>query len=154
MLELASKLLTHRVALSYNHFMRTILHIDMDAFFAAIEEGRRPELVGKPVVVGGNGDPNTRGVVSTANYEARKFGIRSAMPLREAYRRCPSAVFLAVDYAEYSRVSRDMIKVLESFSDKIETVGLDEAFMDITDSHLGTPEENRRMLKAAIGQAS
>ena len=129
---------------------RTILHIDMDAFFAAIEERRHPELVGKPVVVGGNGDPNTRGVVSTANYEARKYGIRSAMPLKEAYRRCPDAVFLAVDYAEYSRVSRDIMKILESFSDKIETVGLDEAFMVITGSTLGSPEEIGHMLKAAI----
>lgn len=130
--------------------MRTILHVDMDAFFAAIEEKRRPELAGRPVVVGGSGDPNTRGVVSTANYEARKYGIRSAMPLKEAYRRCPDAVFLPVDYREYQRVSERLMEVLAGFSDVIESVGLDEAFMDITDSPLGTPEEIGRKLKERI----
>lgn len=132
--------------------MRTILHVDMDAFFAAIEERRRPELAGRPVVVGGHGDPNSRGVVSTANYAARRFGIRSAMPLREAYRRCPEAVFLAVDYAEYSRVSRELMEILSGFSDKVESVGLDEAFIDITDSPLGAPEEIGRELKARISE--
>ena len=85
--------------------MRRILHIDMDAFFAAVEEKRHAELIGKPVVIGGMGDPRRRGVVSTASYEARKFGIHSAMPLRTAYKLCPDAIFLPVDYAEYSRVS-------------------------------------------------
>ncbi len=130
--------------------MRTILHIDMDAFFAAIEELRHPELKGRPLVIGGNGDPNTRGVVSTANYAAREFGIHSAMPLREAYRRCPSCVFLPVDYAEYSRASREMMEVLREFGCAIEEVGIDEAFMDITDSPLGTPEDIGRKLKERI----
>ncbi len=130
--------------------MRTILHVDMDAFFAAIEEKRRPELKGRPVVVGGSGDPNTRGVVSTANYEARKYGIRSAMPLKEAFRRCPEAVFLPVDYREYQHVSEGLIEVLSGFSDTIESIGLDEAFLDITGSTLGTPEEIARLLKSRI----
>ncbi len=130
--------------------MRTILHIDMDAFFAAIEERRRPELEGCPLVIGGNGDPNTRGVVSTANYAARKFGIHSAMPLKEAFRRCPKCVFLPVDYAEYSRVSKEIMEVLKEFSCTIEEVGIDEAFMDITDSPMGTPLEIGGKLKARI----
>jgi DNA polymerase-4 len=134
--------------------MRTILHFDMDAFFAAIEEKRRPELKGKPVVVGGSGDPNSRGVVSTSNYEARKYGIRSAMPLKEAHRRCPSCIFLPVDYAEYSRISRDIMAVLGEFSGTVEQVGIDEAFIDITDSPLGTPEEIGRKLKARIKEVS
>ncbi len=73
----------------------------MDAFFAAVEQKRRPELIGKPVVIGGSGDPTKRGVVATASYEARKFGIHSAMPLKTAYSLCPKAVFLPVDYEAY-----------------------------------------------------
>lgn len=75
---------------------RRILHIDMDAFFAAVEERRNSALIGKPVVIGGMGDPTKRGVVSTANYDARKYGVHSAMPLRTAYKLCPHAVFLPV----------------------------------------------------------
>ena len=86
--------------------MRRILHIDMDAFFAAVEQKRHPQLIGKAVVIGGNGDPTKRGVVSTASYEARKYGVHSAMPLRTAYNLCPDAVFLPVDYHEYVRVSK------------------------------------------------
>jgi DNA polymerase-4 len=84
---------------------RRILHIDMDAFFAAVEQKRRPELKGKPVVIGGMGDPSRRGVVSTANYEARKYGIHSAMPMKTAYKLCPHAVFLPVDYEAYAAAS-------------------------------------------------
>lgn len=112
--------------------MRRILHLDMDAFFAAVEQKRRPELVGKPVVIGGGGDPTQRGVVSTASYEARKFGVHSAMPLRTAHKLCPHAVFLPVDYGEYSRVSRQVKEVLREFSPVMEDVGIDEAFLDIS----------------------
>ena len=111
---------------------RRILHIDMDAFFAAVEQKRRPELAGKPVVIGGGGDPSARGVVSTASYEARKFGIHSAMPLRTAYKLCPEAIFLPVDYREYSRVSAIIKNVLRKFSPVMEDVGIDEAFLDIS----------------------
>src|SRR5512137_2067330 len=99
---------------------RRILHIDMDAFFAAVEQKRRPELIGKPLVIGGDGDPTHRGVVSTASYEARKFGIHSAMPLRTAYRLCPQAVFLPVDYDEYLRCSALFKTVLRRFSAAME----------------------------------
>jgi DNA polymerase-4 len=112
--------------------MRRILHIDMDAFFAAVEQKRHPELIGKPVVIGGGGDPSQRGVVSTASYEARKFGVHSAMPLRTAYKLCPDAVFLPVDYREYSRVSRTIKDSLREFSAAMEDVGIDEAFLDIS----------------------
>ena len=80
---------------------RSIIHIDMDAFFASVELKKRPEMKGKPVIVGGDGDPTKRGVVSAASYEARKFGVRSGMPLRTAYKRCPQAVFLPVDFETY-----------------------------------------------------
>src|SRR5512141_94167 len=113
--------------------MRVIFHIDMDAFFASVEEKRAPEIIGKPVVIGGSGDPTQRGVVSTASYEARKFGIHSAMPLRSAYKLCPHAVFLPVDYHEYSRVSHIIKDILGEFSPLMEDVGIDEAFLDITD---------------------
>jgi DNA polymerase-4 len=119
--------------------MRRILHIDMDAFFSSVEQKRHPELVGKPVVVGGGGDPTKRGVVSTASYEARKFGIHSAMPLRTAYKLCPDAVFLPVDYEEYSRVSERIKEILREFTLIIEDVGIDEAFLDI--SSIDKPSE-------------
>jgi DNA polymerase-4 len=112
--------------------MRRILHIDMDAFFSSVEQKRHPELIGKPVVVGGGGDPTKRGVVSTASYEARKFGIHSAMPLRTAHKLCPDTVFLPVDYEEYSRVSEKIKEVLGEFSPIVEDVGIDEAFLDIS----------------------
>ena len=91
------------------------------------------------MVVGGEGDPTKRGVVSTASYEARKFGIHSAMPLRTAYRLCPDAVFLPVDYEEYSRVSEEVKAMFRQFSPEIEDVGIDEAFLDI--SSIESPSE-------------
>jgi len=112
----------------------------MDAFFAAVEQKRHPELKGKPVVIGGSGDPAARGVVSTANYEARKYGIHSAMPLKTAYKLCPNAVFLPVDMDEYARVSGIIKNVLRQFSPVMEDVGIDEAFLDL--SEIDKPSED------------
>lgn len=111
---------------------RRILHIDMDAFFAAVEQKRRPELIGKAVVVGGMGNPFHRGVVATASYEARAFGIHSAMPLKTAYRLNPQAVFLPVDYETYTAESRKVKRILREISPLMEDVGIDEAFLDIS----------------------
>jgi DNA polymerase-4 len=91
---------------------------------------RRPELKGRPLVIGGRGDPTQRGVVATASYEARKFGVHSAMPLRTAHKLCPDCVFLAVDYQEYSRVSRNIKDILRRFSPIMQDVGIDEAYLD------------------------
>ncbi len=121
----------------------------MDAFFAAVEQKRHPELIGKPVVIGGSGDPTERGVVSTASYEARKFGIHSAMPLRTAYKLCPHAVFLPVDYEEYSMVSEKIKKILREFTTIIEDVGIDEAFLDISQPDR-SPEEIVKEIKRRI----
>ena len=110
---------------------RTILHADLDAFFAAVEQRDRPELRGKPVIVGGGG-PNDRGVVSTASYEARKFGVRSAMPLRTAGALCPHGIFVPVDGRKYSAVSRQVMEVLRRFSPLVEQLSIDEAFVDLT----------------------
>lgn len=121
----------------------------MDAFFAAVEQKRHPELIGKPVVIGGAGDPTKRGVVSTASYEARKYGIHSAMPLQQAYRLCPEAVFLPVDYDEYMKVSEKVKDVLRSFTPLVEDVGIDEAFLDITDVDMES-EEITNMIKERI----
>jgi DNA polymerase-4 len=112
---------------------RTILHVDMDAFFAAVEQLRRPELRGRPVVVGGDGDPRKRGVVSTASYEARTYGIHSAMPLRTAFNLCPKAVFLPVDFKAYREVSERMHAILRETRARVESLGLDEAFLDVSD---------------------
>ena len=105
----------------------------MDAFFAAVEEKRNPDLKGKPVVIGGMGDPSQRGVVSTANYEARKYGVHSAMPLRTAHKLCPQAVFLPVDFEAYSDASSQFKSVLLDIASIMEDVGIDEAYLDISD---------------------
>jgi DNA polymerase-4 len=125
--------------------MRRIIHVDMDAFFAAVEQKRHPELIGKPIVIGGDGDPTKRGVVSTASYEARKYGIHSAMPLRHAYRLCPEAVFLPVDYNEYAKVSGKIKAILRGFTPLVEDVGIDEAFLDITDIDMESEEMVKRI---------
>ncbi len=127
--------------------MDVILHVDMDEFIAAVEVLRRPELRDEPVVVGGDGDPTKRGVVSTANYEARKFGIGSAMPLRTAYKRNPEAVFLAVDGPAYEEASKRVMEVLRAFPAVVEVWGWDEAFMAIRSDD---PEAFARRVQAAV----
>ncbi|MDD5436420.1 MAG: DNA polymerase IV [Candidatus Omnitrophica bacterium] len=137
---------------------RFIAHIDMDAFFASIEERDRPALRGKPVVVGA--DPREgrgRGVVSTCSYEARKYGIHSAMPISQAFRKCPDAVFLPVDMEKYGRISDEIYEILYSFSPDIEPVSIDEAFLDITGSYRlfgRLPIEACRLIKARIAQST
>lgn len=121
----------------------------MDAFFAAVEQLRHPELRGQPLIVGGTGDPTARGVVSTASYEARKFGVRSGMPLRQAYRRCPHAVFLPVDYETYAATSRQIRAILRDYAPVVEDVGLDEAFLDVSDC-TDPPQEIARAIKRRI----
>lgn len=110
---------------------RYVLHVDLDQFIAAVELLRRPELRGKPVVVGGDGNPTQRGVVSTANYEARAFGVHSGMPLRTAHRRCPEAVFLPVDRPAYEAASSRVMAALRSFRAVVEVAGWDEAFLEV-----------------------
>jgi DNA polymerase-4 len=133
-----------------------VLHADMDAFYAAIEQRDRPELRGRPVVVGGTA---SRGVVTAASYEARRFGVHSAMPAAEAHRRCPDAVFLRGDMAKYRRVSREVQRVFASVSPEVEPLSLDEAFIDVTASVglLGPPLAIgcllRERVRAATGLA-
>ncbi|MEQ8764173.1 MAG: DNA polymerase IV [Planctomycetota bacterium] len=111
---------------------RAILHADMDAFFAAIEQRDRPELRGKPVIVGGT--PEGRGVVSTASYEARVYGVHSAMPAVTAVRLCPQAVFLRPDFRRYQTASRQVFEIFQKFTPLVEGLSLDEAFLDVTGS--------------------
>lgn len=129
---------------------RKIVHVDMDAFYAAIEQLDHPELRGKPVIVGG--DPGGRGVVSTASYEARKFGVKSAMPSAQARRLCPQAVFLRPRFARYQEVSQKIRAILYSYTPLVEPISLDEAFLDLTGTErlLGPAEEVARELKRRI----
>ncbi|NLJ78761.1 MAG: DNA polymerase IV [Tissierellia bacterium] len=108
---------------------RSIIHMDMDAFYAAVEQRDDPSLVGKPIIIGGVSD---RGVVCTASYEARKYGIHSAMSAREAKKLCPYGIYLPTDMEKYKRVSREVRSILQRYSDRIEPVSIDEAFLDTT----------------------
>lgn len=129
---------------------RLVLHVDMDAFYAAIETRDNPVLRGKPVIVGAL--PGSRGVVSTCSYEARRFGIHSAMPVSEAYRRCPHGVYLRPDMRRYSTVSRQVMKALETISPTVEAVSVDEAFLDLTGLELllGEPADIGRRTKEVV----
>ena len=110
---------------------RTILHCDLDAFFASVEQMDDPTLKGRPVLVGGGGP---RGVVAAASYEARRFGCRSAMPTSVALQRCPDAVLISGRSARYAELSHRFMGILEDFSPLVEVVGLDEAYLDVTGS--------------------
>lgn len=114
---------------------RVIAHVDMDAFFAAVEQLKNPDLRGKPVIIGA--DPRQgkgRGVVSTASYEARVYGVHSAMPITRAWKLCPHGIYLKPDGAAYSAYSKQVFAILESFTDRIQPVSIDEAFMDLSGS--------------------
>ena len=126
---------------------RWIFHVDMDEFIAAVEVLRHPELRGAPVVVGGDGDPTKRGVVSTASYPAREFGVRSGMPLRSALKRCPDCVFLAVDADHYLEASGRVMDTLRTFPAIVQTMGWDEAFMAL---ETGEPEDLAREVQRAV----
>lgn len=126
---------------------RWVLHVDLDQFVAAVELLRRPELRGRPIVVGGDGDPAKRGVVSTASYEARRYGVRSGLPLRTAARRCPDVVFLPVDRAAYEAVSSTVMATLRSLGAVVEVVGWDEAFVAVDDDPEGTARLIRRRVR-------
>jgi len=117
--------------------MRKIIHIDMDAFYASVEQRDRPEIKGKPVIVGG--DPNSRGVVAACSYEAREFGIHSAMASATAYKLCPEAVFIRPRFDAYRAVSSEIREIFYEYTDLVEPLSLDEAFLDVTENFKGMP---------------
>jgi DNA polymerase IV len=125
-------------------------HVDLDAFFASVELLDDPSLAGKPVIVGAL--PGHRGVVSTCSYEARAFGVRSAMPISEAYRRCPRGVFLKPRMDRYVSLSNEVMEIFSSFTPEVESLSIDEAFLDMTGTERlwGDPEEAARLLKRKV----
>jgi nucleotidyltransferase/DNA polymerase involved in DNA repair len=132
---------------------RTILHVDMDAFYAAVEQRDCPEYRGKPVIVGADPkDGKGRGIVATCSYEARKFGVHSAQPISEAWRRCPQGIYVRGDMSKYARVSERLMSILLQFTDMVEQVSIDEAFLDVTGSRrlLGSGVDIARKIKARI----
>jgi nucleotidyltransferase/DNA polymerase involved in DNA repair len=128
-----------------------VLHVDLDQFLAAVEVLRRPELRGRPVVVGGDGDPTKRGVVSTASYEARAFGVHSGLPLRTAARRCPDAVFLPVDRQVYEAASSEVMATLREIDAVMEVLGWDEAFLAVDNDD---PEATARQIRRRVREST
>ncbi|MDH6352910.1 nucleotidyltransferase/DNA polymerase involved in DNA repair [Brevibacillus sp. 1238] len=130
--------------------MKKFLHLDIDAFFASVEQLDRPELRGKPVIVGGTAN---RGVVSTCSYEARKYGVRSAMPVAMARKKCPQGVYLPVRYGRYIEKSAEVREIFTSYTARYQTVGLDEAYLDVTDYENAVPvaRELKRRIKRETG---
>ncbi len=128
---------------------RIVLHIDMDAFYASVEQLDHPELRGKPVIVGGS---SNRGVVSAASYEARKHGVRSAMPIFQAKKRCPQGIFVPVRMRRYKEMSDRVMEILEKYSPIVEQVSIDEAYLDLTGLERlhGAPEQIARRIKDEI----
>src|SRR3954447_2629324 len=120
--------------------MRKIVHIDMDAFYASVEQRDNPELRGKPVIVAWKGN---RSVVCAASYEARKFGVRSAMPALRAERLCPDGIFIAPDFPRYRAVSHLTREIFKGHTDLVEPVSLDEAYLDVTENKTGLPTATR-----------
>src|SRR5918911_2138313 len=116
---------------------RRIIHIDMDAFYASVEQRDDPALRGRPVAVGG--PPESRGVVAAASYEARKFGVRSAMPMARAVRLCPELVIVRPDFTKYREASHKLMEILHSATPLVEPLSLDEAYLDVTDNLWGEP---------------
>ncbi|MEA3223474.1 MAG: DNA polymerase IV [Thermodesulfobacteriota bacterium] len=135
--------------------IRKIIHIDMDAFYASVEQRDRPELKGKPVIVGG--DPLERGVAAACSYEARKFGIHSAMSSARARKLCPQAVFLRPRFDVYKAVSAEIMEIFYEYTDLVEPLSLDEAFLDVTNNKKGTPsatmiaQEIRKRIHLKVG---
>ena len=125
--------------------MRHILHADFDAFYTSVEQRDKPHLRGKPVVVGGS--PESRGVVASASYEARRFGVRSAMPMRTALQRCPQAVRVQPRFDRYGEVSRQVMAIFHQFTPLVEPLSLDEAYLDVTDSVTATRAPRRIALE-------
>ncbi len=132
---------------------RVVLHVDMDAFYAAVEIRENPELEGKPIVVGADPRKHPRGVVLTASYEARRYGLRSAMSCVEALRRCPEAIFVAPHFELYGRVSGEIMATLRGFADRLEPSGIEEGYLDVTnrcDGNFSRAQGIARDIKAAI----
>ncbi len=133
---------------------RLFFHIDMDAFFASVEQVDNPSLAGKPVIVGAS--PGYRGVVSTCSYEARKFGIHSAMPINTAYALCPKGIFLPVRMKRYMELSNIIMEIFENFTPEVLRLSVDEASLDMTGTELlwGDPVETVKRIKAAIKEST
>src|SRR5688572_347665 len=137
--------------------MRSILHVDMDAFYASVEQLDHPEYKNKPVIVGANPkEGKGRGVVAACSYEARKFGVRSALPISRAWKLCPEGVYVRPRMDRYVEVSRQVMEVFRRFTDLVEPLSIDEAFLDITGSVklLGPPEKIAADIKKNIREAT